>query len=649
MDNNFWTTTGYDTIRPCKGTSLLLSHKGSSTSSAPVNMPRFRKSPSFQSALEIPASSNNAQIEVNGRSQVVHCLSGQNIVDSPTLIGSPARRMKWGAHSDAGTHSDTGTHSDAGCHLRGPFAFPFSVPAQYLLTGCDKEYIAAIQNGGGGGFPQTSGTAFRPLELHYRQTHGKESYSPWPTSSMLSNTGVPQPRVPIKRAVVIGINYRHRREIALRGTCNDAHLFALALINLMEFDCRNIVLLTDTLPSSCYRSGGKSPRKKGKIETVLSLGASFDCTTESDNGRPNSPQFTDQPDRDRLPTRHNIMTALKWLVKDSIPGDVIVFYYAGHGVQVDDRSGWEGEGYHEAIVPLDNDPTGDPNPITTLQLKEILLSVDEQAQVTLILDCNGGQTMLDPAGTGNWFYIKGVKQKGFWPFITDPTNKVNRAKYDSRIWKDEAMYRKFARPRFLPGIDIASTSELATPSQQKFAHPPLKAKAFLLAAAPWGQCAVEAIFPSVGLRTIGPGGTCSDPVTMTGKKIIHGVFTWCLVQALQDMMIRSVERYGKKHVTFKRLIAETQDRLQRVKRFGDLRMLDQVPELTFYQGGGASPSESVMWPLGGSTRTIPFSFCPPSLQNFEPIPNQSDFFSPMEADEEMRREAAHRRNLMTRH
>lgn len=34
--------------------------------------------------------------------------------------------------------------------------------------------------------------------------------------------------------------------------------------------------------------------------------------------------------------------------------------------------------------------------------------------------------MLDPAGTGTWSFIKGVKQRGVWPFITDATDKVSR-------------------------------------------------------------------------------------------------------------------------------------------------------------------------------------------------------------------------------
>lgn len=45
--------------------------------------------------------------------------------------------------------------------------------------------------------------------------------------------------------------------------------------------------------------------------------------------------------------------ALNWLRADTLPGDVLFFYFAGHGIQVDDMSGWEGEGYDEAILPMD--------------------------------------------------------------------------------------------------------------------------------------------------------------------------------------------------------------------------------------------------------------------------------------------------------
>lgn len=57
---------------------------------------------------------------------------------------------------------------------------------------------------------------------------------------------------------------------------------------------------------------------------------------------------------------------------------------------------------------------------------QLLLNVSDHVQVTIVLDCTGGQTMLDPAGTGSqWKYIKGVKQRGIWPFITDATDKVS--------------------------------------------------------------------------------------------------------------------------------------------------------------------------------------------------------------------------------
>jgi len=71
--------------------------------------------------------------------------------------------------------------------------------------------------------------------------------------------------------------------------------------------------------------------------------------------------------------------------------------------------------------------------------------------------------------------------------------------------------------------------------------------------------------------------------------------------------------------------------------------LDQVPELTFYQGGAANPSEFVMWPLGGTNQSVPFSY---NISHYKPgfstLPGYEAFLTPMEADDQIRREATQR-------
>ena len=47
----------------------------------------------------------------------------------------------------------------------------------------------------------------------------------------------------------------------------------------------------------------------------------------------------DQKDPSKLPTRNNIMQGFRWLKKDVVAGDSLIFHYSGHGGRVRDYSG----------------------------------------------------------------------------------------------------------------------------------------------------------------------------------------------------------------------------------------------------------------------------------------------------------------------
>ncbi|CDJ44484.1 hypothetical protein, conserved, partial [Eimeria tenella] len=56
-----------------------------------------------------------------------------------------------------------------------------------------------------------------------------------------------------------------------------------------------------------------------------------------------------------------------------MPGDRLFFYFSGHSTQVDNLSAYEGEGYDEALLPVDFDSLGseeDANLLLTIHLKE---------------------------------------------------------------------------------------------------------------------------------------------------------------------------------------------------------------------------------------------------------------------------------------
>eukprot|EP01069_Polyplicarium_translucidae_P003340 Polyplicarium_translucidae@DN2280_c0_g1_i3.p1 len=115
---------------------------------------------------------------------------------------------------------------------------------------------------------------------------------------------------PRKRAVVVGCCYPRNVDIRLNGCANDAQVFALSLVHLLQFAPHNVVLLTDVYPNSCYRS--KPRHRPHEMELAPDL----------------------QDDPLRLPTRQNILLGLNWLRSNAAAGDALVFFFAGHGIQV---------------------------------------------------------------------------------------------------------------------------------------------------------------------------------------------------------------------------------------------------------------------------------------------------------------------------
>lgn len=59
-----------------------------------------------------------------------------------------------------------------------------------------------------------------------------------------------------------------------------------------------------------------------------------------------------------MPTRHNVVESMRWLVYGAQPNDSLFFHYSGHGGSVRDRSGDEVDNYDETILPLDHDRGG---------------------------------------------------------------------------------------------------------------------------------------------------------------------------------------------------------------------------------------------------------------------------------------------------
>jgi len=90
-------------------------------------------------------------------------------------------------------------------------------------------------------------------------------------------------------------------------------------------------------------------------------------------------------------TTQGIKDALEWLVAGTVPGDVIVFHYSGHGSQIPSKA--ESDGFEEIICPIDLNWRD--KIITDDTLRQIFDKVPNGVNVTVFLDCCHSGTMLD--------------------------------------------------------------------------------------------------------------------------------------------------------------------------------------------------------------------------------------------------------------
>ncbi|KAI9271332.1 caspase domain-containing protein [Sporodiniella umbellata] len=152
-----------------------------------------------------------------------------------------------------------------------------------------------------------------------------------------------------KRALLIGINYTGSAN-ALNGCINDVKNVKEFLTSLYHFRPEDMVILTDDQ---------------------------------------SEPQF--------LPTKHNILNGMRWLVNGARENDSFFFHYSGHGGRVKDQDGDEDDGYDETIYPVDHDQyQGESGQIVDDEMHEIMVrSLPRGCRLTAIFDsCHSG-TALD--------------------------------------------------------------------------------------------------------------------------------------------------------------------------------------------------------------------------------------------------------------
>ncbi|CAG8461306.1 10169_t:CDS:2 [Ambispora gerdemannii] len=148
-----------------------------------------------------------------------------------------------------------------------------------------------------------------------------------------------------KRALLIGINY-FGTKAELRGCLNDVKNIKNFIMEYYNFREQDMVILTD-----------------------------------------------DKKDPKMIPTRANIIAAMRWLVKGAQPNDSFFLHYSGHGGRAKDLNGDEDDGYDETICPVDFQTAGQ---LVDDEMHDILVKpLPAGVRLTAIFDsCHSG-TALD--------------------------------------------------------------------------------------------------------------------------------------------------------------------------------------------------------------------------------------------------------------
>ena len=94
-----------------------------------------------------------------------------------------------------------------------------------------------------------------------------------------------------------------------------------------------------------------------------------------------------------LPTKHNILFWMRWLVDGMKAGDVAVLHFSGHGSNQPNEDGTEEDGFDETMIPLDYETAGqivDDEIFATL-----VRPMPPGTRLTAIVDCCHSGSMLD--------------------------------------------------------------------------------------------------------------------------------------------------------------------------------------------------------------------------------------------------------------
>ena len=100
-----------------------------------------------------------------------------------------------------------------------------------------------------------------------------------------------------------------------------------------------------------------------------------------------------EPETNHAPTKANIISGFRWLVKGARPGDSLLLHYSGHGSKQKNHDGTEKSGYDQTLVPVDHETKGH---ILDDDIHDMLCKpLPKGVRLTGIFDCCHSESIMD--------------------------------------------------------------------------------------------------------------------------------------------------------------------------------------------------------------------------------------------------------------
>lgn len=147
---------------------------------------------------------------------------------------------------------------------------------------------------------------------------------------------------------------------------------------------------------------GQKGELKGCVNDVVNIKNFFDKNYELDEKLILTDDPRTEPDTNHAPTRANIISGFRWLVKGAKPGDSLLLHYSGHGGKTKNHDGTEKSGYDQTLLPVDFQKAGH---ILDDDVHDMLCkTLPSGVRLTGIFDCCHSESIMDLPFTYN---IKG--------------------------------------------------------------------------------------------------------------------------------------------------------------------------------------------------------------------------------------------------